>query len=210
MEEPETYRVNSRSTPTAPPEPLGEEDEWDLGIPTHTFDWKGPVAAAVTVVLLVAFGWYAYLFASGPYRADRHYWVAVHDQTLARQPGHDAGVLVQQATTAINRAITTNRWEPSYLATEAQGYFNVAQEPSNGSTIDRQTAYGLAVADYAKAVRLAPNDSAILAAYAHALVTAYPGDAARKAEAISLLRRAVQDNPLAPQYSQDLANIQKG
>ncbi|HET6875843.1 MAG TPA: O-antigen ligase family protein, partial [Acidimicrobiales bacterium] len=175
--------------------------------------WEPAVVRAVGAGLLLAivFGFFVPAAAS-PYRADHDYWVLQHNQQLARDMGDTSSPQAQQLLVAsvesLRKAIATNPWEPTYVATAGRARLNDAQAQVSGS--QQEFTYLDDARGYlATAARLAPHNGAILIDYGQVYLLTWrgrPTDTAARATALALFRRAVAANPYEVHFKTVLLN----
>jgi hypothetical protein len=153
------------------------------------------------VVVLLALG------ADGPYRADHDYWAAA---TSLEQPSTSTGAPSAPTSvgpiyfTDMQHAMSLNPWEPTYPAAEGTILASAAEHAPNTSdaTSDLVRARGL----LAKALAEKPLWTPYSASEARVdmdLAT-LPSSSTRDelSEAVSLLHRAIKDNPRDSDYHQ--------
>jgi len=165
------------------------------------------------VFAVIAFGVAAALAwpASGPYRADHSYRLALIAQNQYQQVSQSQQQQQQQAApqylgraqSEFGHAIAANPWEASYIESRgrlvaAQAQANVPKEGSAGNPTEAVRLYRESLKDYERAVGLQPRNPYILSAYADVLLKIGEldnSDTTSRPKAIQALRDATAGNP---------------
>ena len=162
-------------------------------------------AVGVTaVVVLLALG------ANGPYRADHDYWAAAatFNQGVTLSGTAAAPTNVGPAYFAhMQSAMSLNPWEPTYPAAEATVLASAAARAPNlpDATTDLQRARALLAQAVAESPLLAPY--AANEAQVDLELASIPSSSTRTelSAAVSLARKAVEDDPRDSSYHQLLS-----
>jgi hypothetical protein len=162
-------------------------------------------AAGVTVVVvLLALG------ADGPYRADHDYWAAATSLVQpATSPGTASGPTSVGPTyfADMQHAMSLNPWEGTYPAAEATVLASAAEHAANVSdaTSDLQRARSLLAQAVADSPLWGPYTASEARADQELATLPSSSTRAELSEAVSLLRRAIKDNPRDSVYHQLLS-----
>lgn len=187
----------------APRSPGGRERR---GSGRNEVPWPTVLTAVgvTAAVVLLALG------ADGPYRADHDYWAAA---TSLDQPttltGRASTPTALGATyfADMQHAMSLNPWEPTYPAAEATVLASAAGHAPNISdaTSDLLRARSLLAQSVAESPLWAPYSTSEARVDMELATLPSSSTRAELSEAVSLLRRAIEDNPRDSVYHQLLA-----
>ena len=167
--------------------------------------------AGASIALAVALGFLG-VGASAPYRADKDFYTFLADEHTAGSVTTPAAksTAEKDALATIQAATRTNPWEPQYFAYEGQGYQDTAAAQTPGSN-DEITELNQAEQAYGQALLLYPGDGPVLENAAQGLISlaAATHDTAYKKDALLILRKAIQSNPLNVTYQTALDTAEK-
>ena len=159
-------------------------------------------AMGVTVVVvLLALG------ADGPYRADHDYWAAA---TSLEQPSTSTGAANAPTSvgpiyfTDMQHAMSLNPWEPTYPAAEATILASAAEHAPNTSdaSSDLVRARSLLVKSVADSPLWGPDSASEARVDMELATLPSSSTTAELSEAVSLLHKAIKDNPRDSTYHQ--------
>jgi putative inorganic carbon (HCO3(-)) transporter len=165
-------------------------------------------AVAVTVaVVLLAVG------ADGPYRADHDYWAAATslEQTTTSTGLASAPTSVGPTYFAdMQHAMSLNPWEPTYPTAEATVLASAAEHAPtiSDATSDLQRARSLLAKSVAESPLWGPYSASEARVDQELATLPSSSTQAELSEAISLLHKAIKDNPRDSVYRQLLAQAQ--